>query len=258
MLDLTEHHRHHQHGGITQFVELSLDTLGEDPSRHPQVEQVQDDLHECLEPVELAEHTVLLTLATGVAAGAVDASKVKSAIDQVNATAATIHECVAPVLNALYQALVPAERAELGDKVRAHWAVWRQVNVEARLGGREPTGRLAELTREASLTPAQLDKLSTALQAAFANHPTQDFDAARVNAQVDAFAKALTSPTFDATKVTTNSTATLTAQGLTRMSLFYQVVAPVLTEPQRATLAAHLREHAEHHQAAAATQGGTP
>jgi Spy/CpxP family protein refolding chaperone len=220
MLDLDDHHRHHQHGGITQFVELSLDTLGEDQARQPQVEQVEDDLHECMEPVETAEMAVLLTLADGVAAGAVDAAKVKSGIEQVSTTAGTIHECVGPPLNALYQALVPAERAELGDKVRAHWAVWRNVNVEARPGAKTNGGRLAEITRELSLPPEQVEKLSAALQAAFANHPAWHFDPGPVNKQVEAFAKALVSPNFDATKVTTNSTATLTSQGLTRMAGF--------------------------------------
>ena len=36
MSALNEHHRHHHHGGITQFVEMSLDTLGEEQSKHAQ------------------------------------------------------------------------------------------------------------------------------------------------------------------------------------------------------------------------------
>src|SRR5262249_54199410 len=80
MSALNEHHRHHHHGGITQFVEMSLDTLGEDAAKHAQVEKLQEALHECMEPVEDEEERVLLALADGVGSGTVDAAKVDAAV----------------------------------------------------------------------------------------------------------------------------------------------------------------------------------
>jgi Spy/CpxP family protein refolding chaperone len=250
--ELNEHHRHHQHGGITQFIELSLDTLGEDEARRPQVEKLQSDLHECMEPVEENEKALLLVIATGVAAGSVDAAKVKAGIEQLNSSAGSIHPCVAGLLNQLHAVLLPQERAELGDKVRAHWAVWRQVNHDAEPGGREPGGRLADLARELKLSPDQLEKMSAALHAAFAGVAAGAFDPERVQRQVQAFATAFVGDAFDANSVTTNSTAYLTGHGTTRMALFYQTITAQLTSEQRTTLAAHLREHADHHAAASA------
>jgi Spy/CpxP family protein refolding chaperone len=247
--DLQEHHRHHQHGGITQFVELSLDTLGADEAHQDQVERLQDALHDCMDPVEAEEERVLRLIADGVAAGAVDAAKVKAGIEQVDTAANTIHACVAGPLNELHKALAPHERAELGEKVRAHWTVWRQANHDEDPAQRAPGSRLAELSKELTLAPDQVEQMSAALKAAFSG---RSFDAERVSKQVQAFATAFVGSTFDATTVTTNSTAYLTSHGMTRMGLFYQTIAPLLNPAQRVTLAAHLREHATHHNAAAA------
>ncbi len=245
--DLNDHDRHHQHGGITEFVEMGLDTLGEDDAHRPQVEKVQDQLHDCMEPVETQERAVLLTVADGVASGAVDAAKVKTGAGTLRTTAEGLHACVAGPLNVLHGALVPAERIELADKVRAHWMVWKQVNHDAKFGGREADGWLADLTTELSLKPDQVEKLSTALQAAAAKRTEDDFDAEKVTTQVKAFGKAFVGDAFDANSVTTNSTAFLSSHGLLRMGLFYETVAPLLDAKQRETLAAHLREHADHH-----------
>ena len=247
--DLQEHHRHHQHGGITQFVELSLDTLGEDEARREQVERLQDTLHDCMDPVEAEEEKVLRVISEGVAAGAVDASKVKIGIDQLDTAATAIHPCVAGPLNELHKTLTPPERAELGHKVRAHWKVWRQANHDEDPAQRAPGSRLADLAKELTLTPEQVEKMSAALKVAFTG---RTFDAERVQKQVEAFVTAFTSNTFDATSVTTNSTAYLSSHGITRMALFFPTIAPLLNPAQRATLAAHLREHATHHHAPAA------
>jgi len=247
--DLQEHHRHHQHGGITQFVELGLDTLGEDEARREPVERLQDALHDCMDPVEAEEEKVLRLIADGVAAGAVDAAKVKTAIEQVDVAANSIHPCVAGPLNELHKTLAPLERVELGHKVRAHWVVWRKENHDEDPSQRAPGGRLADLAKELSLSPTQVEQLSAALKAAFAG---QRFDASRVQQQVEAFVTAFAGDTFDASRVTTNSTAYLTSQAMTRSALFYQTIAPLLKPEQCALLAAHLREHATHHNAAAA------
>jgi Spy/CpxP family protein refolding chaperone len=247
--DLQEHHRHHQHGGITQFVELSLDTIGADESRREQVERLQDALHDCMDPVEAEEEKVLRLIADGVAAGVVDAAKVKAGIEQVDTAASAIHPCVAPTLNELHKTLAPNERAELGEKVRAHWTVWRQANHDEDPAHHTPGSRLADLATELTLAPEQVEQMSAALKAAFSG---RSFDADRVQKQVQSFATAFAGSTFDATSVTTNSTAYLTSHGMTRMALFYQTIAPFLKPEQRATLAAHLREHATHHSAVAA------
>ena len=244
--ELKDHHRHHQHGGIPHFVEMGLDTLGEAEAETPQVEKLEDELHACMEPVEDNEKAVLLMIADGVAAGAVDAAKVEAGVAKLKVSAGLIHDCVAGPLNQLHSTLSPVERAELGDKVQAHWEVWRHVNHDAEAGGREPGSRLADLARELSLTGAQVEKLSPALRTALAGQGAK-LDAERIKGLVQKFATDFAGDAFDARTVKTNTTADLTAHGTMRMALFYETVAPLLTPAQRTTLAGHLREHASHH-----------
>src|ERR1700728_3448022 len=63
---LREHHRHH-HGGVALFVAMSLETLGIDEARHPQIEKIRADLYGCLAPGRAAEKTLLGVIADGVA-----------------------------------------------------------------------------------------------------------------------------------------------------------------------------------------------
>jgi hypothetical protein len=90
--DLSEHHRHHHHGGVTMFIAMSLDSLGISPEQQTVVEKVQADLFAKMAPARVAERGVVLAIADGIAAGAVDRGKVDSAIDQVASAAAALHE----------------------------------------------------------------------------------------------------------------------------------------------------------------------
>jgi Spy/CpxP family protein refolding chaperone len=244
--DLREHHRHHQHGGITQFIEMSLDTLGEDEAKRPEVEKIQQALHGCMEPVEEGERKVLLSIADGVAAGAVDRAKVEAGVAELSKSGESIHDCAGTALNQLHALLSPAERASVAEKVKAHWDVWREVNHDAVPGGREKTGRLAALAKELSLSPEQVEKMAPALQAAGVDS-AHTFDPNQVKAQIQAFNLAFASNAFDAKAVVTHTTSSLTTHGTMRMARFYETITPLLTPEQRTTLAAHLREHADHH-----------
>ncbi len=243
--ELKEHHRHHHHGGVTQFIAMSLDTLGEDEAKRPQVEKVQDQLHACMAAAREGEKKVHLAIADGVEVGNVDTAKVETAIAQLGVASASIHDCSANALNELHAILSPAERGALVHKVQAHWAVWRHVNHEATVGGKEPGGRLAELTRELDLTSDQVETISTALKATHAANPLQ-FEPTKGHAHVQGFATAFASETFDAKSINENANAHLAIHGAKRMAHFYQTVTPLLTPPQRHTLAEHLREHASH------------
>jgi hypothetical protein len=110
------------------------------------------------------------------------------------------------------------------------------------MGSREKSGRLSELTREVALTPDQVEKISAALQTGLT--PVAQFDTARVDAHLSAFATAFQDKSFDARTISLNSNGHLATYGAKRLALFYQTVAPLLTPEQRTTLAQHLREHA--------------
>jgi Spy/CpxP family protein refolding chaperone len=243
MSALNEHHRHHHHGGITQFVEMSLDTLGEEESKHAQVDKVQEALHACMEPVEDEEEKVLAALAEGVTAGTVDTKKVDAAIEKLTSAGLQVHKCVAAPLNQLHTLLSPLERTELGEKVRAHYEVWHHVNVELAQDSRDANSGLASVTRELNVTPAQADRMAAALKALTPGK----FDAAGTQEKVVAFAKAFAKEKFDAAPVNEHTTADLSAHATVRMATFYETITPMLTPEQRTTLAAHLAEHAAHH-----------
>jgi len=240
-----QYHRHHHRGGITNFIALSLDTLGTDDAKSPIVEKLHGDLHTQMTPAREADHNLLLTLADGMAAGTMDRVKVDASIATLIAAANAEYAASLETLNELYAILSPAEREALVDKVRAHWEVWRETNHDEQVARRERGGRLAILTRELSIPPAQANKISAAVHTALAGLSGK-FDPKNVEAQVEAFAKAFTSDSFDAKSVTSNADAELASHGATRTALFYETVTPLLTTDQRTKLAEHLRQQASY------------
>lgn len=242
-LELMEHHRHHHHGGVTQFIAMSLDTLGVSDAKRPKVDKVQSDLNACMAPARDIENNLLTTLSDGVAAGTIDTAKVDATIAQLDTVAAASHGCSVHSLNKLHAILSPTERAALVDKVQAHWDVWRQANEGGEPGSREPGSRLAELTKKVNLTPDQVDKMSEALPIAFAPLAGK-LDPKKVDEHVQAFAAAFVEKSFDAKSITANANGHLATCGANRMAVFYETVTPLLTPEQRTTLAQDLREHA--------------
>jgi hypothetical protein len=249
--ELKEHHRHHHHGGIAHFIAMSLDTLGTDAAKRPQVDRIQGDLLACMGPAREIEENLLLLFADGVAAGTINGTRVDETIAQLNTAATPVKDCVNDALNELHSVLSPTEREALVDKVQAHWAVWRQANYEAEAGGREGGGRLADLAAELSLTAGQVDQLSSALSTAMVDLPGR-FDTKKVESHVQAFASAFAAESFDARSLTANANAHLATSGAMRMAIFYETVTPLLTLGQRAKLAEDLRVHANHQPAVSA------
>jgi Spy/CpxP family protein refolding chaperone len=241
--ELREHHRHHHRGGAMQFIAMSLDTMGPDDAKRPQIERLQRDLHACMVPAGGIEKTLLLAVADGVAAGVTEPARIDAIIAQLEAAAVGVRDCSAMALNQLHAILSPAEREELVEKVQAHWEVWQQANQEDVAAGRRRGGRVAELARDVNLSSDQIERISAALHATRGGHPGR-FDRAAMDAQVQAFAAAFVGESFDAKSINVDINARLAAHGARRMADFYETATPLLTREQRATLAAHLRQHA--------------
>jgi Spy/CpxP family protein refolding chaperone len=239
---LMDYHRHHHHGGVTQFVEMGLDTLGTDDAKRSEIEKLQSDLHAHMAAAREAEKDLLLTLASGVAAGTVDKGTVDASTAKLTTASEAAHDASLDTLNKLHAILSPAERAALVDKVQAHWEVWRQVNHEEVPDGKQHGGRLAELTQELSLTPDQVGKISASYPKSLARL-TGGLDPKKGNDYVGAFSTAFAADSFDAKSLTSNGNPHLARHGARRMALFYEAVAPVLTPEQRTKLAEDLREY---------------
>jgi Spy/CpxP family protein refolding chaperone len=249
--ELRDYHRHHHHGGVILFISMAIDTLGLDPAKKAQVEKIQSELHAKMAPARDAEHDLLSILADGVATGKIDTAKVDAAIAKIASASAGIHGATADALTQLHDALSPVERGALVDKVKAHWEVWHQVNVDEKAGSTEKGTPLAKLTALLALTPDQVDTISKTLSADVPVTPPSDPKA--VNAYIQAFATAFTADKFDARSLSTTATASaghLARHGGARMARFYEAVTPVLTPDQRAKLSAHLRERLDDQHAA--------
>jgi Spy/CpxP family protein refolding chaperone len=245
--DLAEHHRHHHHGGIPMFVAMSLDTLGVDDAQRAQIEKIQTDIHAELKPAHDAEKAVLMTLADGVAAGAIDQGRTDAAIAELGKVSASTHDVVADSLNALHQTLTAPQRQALVDKVEAHLAVWHDTNSPDETAEKDKHGgHLAKLATDLALTPDQVEKIRSNFTTSMSS--AAKYDRAEVDAHFKQFAEAFASDTFDAHAMKNGGMVSshMAVWGLTRMSHLYAAAAPVLTPDQRAKAADQLRHHANY------------
>lgn len=241
--ELREHHRHHYRGGVTQFIAMSLDTIGEDDAQRPAIEKLQGEMFACLAPTRELEAKLMLNFADGVAGGTMASASLDQSIQQLSITSATVYDCSINAMNQLHGLLTPAEREVVADKVQDHWEIWRQVNDEAEAGNRSQGSRVADLAEELSLTTDQVEKISAALTA---SSPGRKFEAKKAEAQVLAFTAAFTFEKFDARTVTPDANGRFASHGAERMARFYETVTPLLTQAQRLQLAELLRDHANH------------
>jgi Spy/CpxP family protein refolding chaperone len=235
------------------FISMAIDTLGLDPAKKAPVEKIQSDLHAKMQPARDAERDLITTLADGIAAGKIDNAKVDAAVAKVATASAGIHAATLDAMTQLHDALSPAERAALVDKVKAHGEVWRKVNVDEKPGSKEKGAHLERLTTLLSLTPDQVDKITTALAADVPVTPQTDPKA--VDAHIQAFATAFLADKFDPKALAATATASAghTARhGGARMARFFEAITPVLTPDQRTKLAAHLRERLDDQHASSA------
>lgn len=244
--ELKEHHRHHHHGGFPMFVAMSLDSLGTTPEQGATITKIQTDLRAQMQPAHDAEKKVLLVLADGVDAGAIDKAKVDAALAQVSSASAGVHDAVVGSMNQLHDALTPAQRLALVDKLEAHFKVWHGVNADEGATGKSPQeSGLAKLAKELGLSPNQVDKVRASLRA---SAPPASYDTSEAEAHLKAFGAAFEGNTFDAKTVTTGGPASahLAAWGTGRMVRLYEALTPVLTADQRTRLSASLRKHANY------------
>ena len=242
--ELREHHRHHHRGGVTQFMAMSLDTLGEDDAQRPQLEKLHGSLRTCLSPVREIETELVLIYADGLGQPAMPTAKIDTAIAQLNEASRAVSGCSIDAMNQLHALLTPVEREVVADKVQAHWEIWREVNLEADAGGKTQGSRLADLSEELNLSTDQVAQMSAALTVSYGR--LAQYEVKPAQSHVLAFAAAFVFDTFDASKVMATAGEPFAAQGARRMAIFYETVTPLLNHGQRIELAEILRDHAHH------------
>jgi Spy/CpxP family protein refolding chaperone len=245
--DLAEHHRHHSHGGVAMFIAMSLDGLGTSSDQDQAIAKIQADMHAKMAPAHDAEKAVLLVVADGVAAGAIDHGKLDAAISELATASAGVHDAVADSLNQLHATLTPAQRAALVQKVEAHFEVWAHVNSQDEDASKDAHGgHLAQLAKELALTPDQVEQVRASFEQAGEKAPR--FDRAEADAHLKAFGDAFQGDTFDAKTLTTGRdvNAHMAVWGMRRMIRLYEALTPVLTPEQRAKVSELIRRHANY------------
>jgi Spy/CpxP family protein refolding chaperone len=251
---LLEHHGYHHHGGVTLFIAMSLETLGVPPEQREAVEKIRDRLHASMDGARQAEQALVMALADGLRSSQFDGGKVDGALARVTATAAQVDAASADALNELHAVLTPPQRAALVDKVEAHWAVWRSVNLEdAGRGDRRGDRRgvlLSALETDLALTPDQTARIDGALDDDMRRVPPLDRE--RVTTHLRTFAAAFAADRFDARAMSTERAADeqLVRWGAVHLAHVIEAIGAVLTADQRRELAAMLDVHATHELAA--------
>ena len=83
-----------------------------------------------------------------MAAGKINNGKVDAALKNLAKASAAAHDASADAFNQLHSVLTPVEREVLVDKIQAHWAIWRSVNVEEQVGSHEKGSHLEHFAAE--------------------------------------------------------------------------------------------------------------
>jgi Spy/CpxP family protein refolding chaperone len=244
--DLAEHDSHHHYGGLAMLVAMSLESLSVDAGQQPAVNDIRADLYKRMQPARAAEQALLEALADGVAADLIDAVRVEDALGRLTPAADGLSQPVAADLGQLHSILKPEQRAALVDKVEAHWAVWQRANGSGDDSGGAPRrgrlDRLDRLTRELSLTSAQVERVRSALSSPEEQSRPMAFE------EIEARVRALDTfrgDSFDPSDLASEGpSAHLASWGAARMAHFFEALSPVLTSDQRTKVSGLLRAHA--------------
>jgi Spy/CpxP family protein refolding chaperone len=239
---IRDHHRHH-HGGVSQFIALSIETLGVSPEQKAKLSTINDALKSRIEPAHQASRLLIGMIADGVAVGNVDKAKVDGQLAVLAAAAANASDASTAALDQLHAVLDAGQRAALVDKVEANWHIWRDVNHEEKSGSQERNDRLADFAQDTGLSADETAKLSAALQAQPIEQASM-IDPSEMDGYMKTFRAAFVADSFDAKTLGSANAASahVARAGAGRMAHFYEVVTPLLTPEQRTKVAAHLRD----------------
>jgi Spy/CpxP family protein refolding chaperone len=220
---------------------MAVDTLGTSAEQGAALDKIGANFDKKMKPIREADSAVDSLLADGVAAGAIDKTKVDAAVARDVAAAANVHGAVDEELNELHAALRPEQRSALVDKVEAQWSLWKDANAQATESAK-PDGHLKHFAKKFALTDDQVTKARAAIDAA----KEAPFDTAAAEAHMKAFSAAFVADTFDAKKLplAVSENSHLVSWGAGRSARFYGAVTPILTPEQRTKVADELREHA--------------
>ena len=231
-----DHHRHHHQGGFAMLIELSLDSLHPTEKQIVELGKIRSDLNDKMIPAKSAERAVLVALADGIRAGAIDRAALDARMSALKAAAENLYDNVADALDALHRLHTPEQRAALVDKISTHFEAWHRANAHPKHDDRG--GHLARLQRELKLSDKQVDTIRASFIAAMQDAPK--FDREQADAHIKEFGTAFASDHFEAHSIHAPLAPLMAVWGITRTVRFYESVEPALTPEQREKLAQDL------------------
>jgi Spy/CpxP family protein refolding chaperone len=244
--DAEEHRRHHG-GGISMLIVMSIRDLDLSADQHAAVDKIHSELMEKMATVRAADRELATVLADGVAAGAVDKAKADKAVDKVVAQAQKVREATGDAIGRLHDALTQAQRAELIDKLQAHFDKWKAAHGQDESEDKEHrSGHLLALVRDLSLSQDEAQKIKAAFKAQMKAGGKQDHEHKEVQDHLKAFEKAFKADKWDPKAPSSAGADKHMARfAASRRAMFFEAAAPILTPDQRTKLAQMIRPDAD-------------
>ncbi len=242
---LTETEEAGEPGGklLQTMLRESLRQANLRPEQQVAVREIQQDVRTKTRTARQARRALVLTVADGVAAGAIDDAKVGAGLDALVREVELAKPVVQDGLNRLHRTLDPAQREAvvhaLGSQLRS-----RRDRMEGRGGLRGVVAmRLGRLATALELTPEQKSVLRERLRTEFQQGGGLQDKRGEHVARLREVGAAFASPGFDARQLDLGKDAPeLTRKVTTRLVGLTKVVAAELTTGQREKLAQMIRE----------------
>ncbi len=230
---------------LQKMLQESLRQANLRPDQQVAVREIQQDVRTKTRAARDARRALVVTVADGVAAGAIDDAKVGAGLDALVREVELAKPVVQDGLNRLHRTLDPAQREALvrglGNQLRS-----RRDKMEGRGGMRALVAmRLGRLATTLELTPEQKQVLRERLRAEFQRGGGLQDKRGEYVARLQEVGAAFATPGFDARQLDLGKDAPeLTRKVSTRLVGLTKVVAAELTPAQRAKLAQVIRERA--------------
>jgi len=231
---------------IGRLLAASLAEVNLRPDQKSTIEGLRADLKARSQPVRDARKDIAMTLANGVAAGAIDRPKADAQIARLVQVVQASTSAVQDSVNKLHGALDPSQRKQLVETMRAKGQSWAgQAREQAQEGHGPMRERMKKFADELGLTREQRLAVRDKLREMRPDASIRE-RGDKMRSHMKVIGDAFESEQFDARALGVGENAVeVTQLGARRIVAIVDAVQSVLTAEQRTKLAAMIRARAE-------------